>query len=68
MYYILYTVGFGRGAQVQGSAVGVRGGTVELFRITARTATIGALIVRIGFGAYYTIIMIRNPQKPYLII
>ena len=29
---------------------------------------IGALIIRIGFGVYYTIILIRNPQNPVLII
>ena len=29
---------------------------------------IGALIIRIGFGVYYTIITIRNPQNPILII
>ena len=28
----------------------------------------GALISRIGFGVYYTIIIIRNPQNPILII
>ena len=30
--------------------------------------SIGALIVRIGFGVYYTIIIIRSPQNPILII
>ena len=29
---------------------------------------IGALIIGIGFGVYYTIITIRNPQNPILII
>ena len=29
---------------------------------------IGALIVRIGFGVYPTIIIIRNPQNPILIL
>ena len=28
---------------------------------------IGALIIRIGFGVYYTIIIIRSPQNPILI-
>ena len=31
-------------------------------------ANIGALVIRTGFGAYYTIIIIRNPQNPILII
>ena len=31
-------------------------------------ANIGALIIRIGFGVCYTIIIIRNPQNPILII
>ena len=31
-------------------------------------AIIGALIIRIGFGVYYTITIIRNPQNPILII
>ena len=29
--------------------------------------TIGPLIIRIRFGVYYTIIIIRNPQNPILI-
>ena len=29
---------------------------------------IGALIIRIGLGVYYTIHIIRNPQNPILII
>ena len=29
---------------------------------------IGALIIRIGFGVYYTLNMIRKPQNPFLII
>ena len=29
---------------------------------------IGALIISIGFGVYYTLNMIRNPQSPFLII
>ena len=29
---------------------------------------IGALIIRMGFGVYYTITRRRNPQKPILII
>ena len=29
---------------------------------------IGALIIRMGFGLYYTIIIIRSPQNPSLII
>ena len=28
----------------------------------------GALIIRIGFGVYYTIIMIRSPKNPMSII
>ena len=27
--------------------------------------TVGALMVRIGFWGYYTIIIMRNPPKPY---
>ena len=31
--------------------------------------SVGALIIRIGFGGlYYTIIILRNPQNPILII
>ena len=33
-----------------------------IFRAISNT---GALIVRIGFGVYSTIIIIRNPPKPY---
>ena len=29
---------------------------------------VGALIIGIDFGVYYTIIIIRNPRKPILII
>ena len=29
------------------------------------TCNIGALIIRLGFGVYYTIIILRNPPKPY---
>ena len=29
---------------------------------------IGAFRIRIGFGVYYTIIIVRNPQNPILII
>ena len=29
---------------------------------------VGALINRIGFWGYYTILIIRNPQNPILII
>ena len=29
---------------------------------------VGALMIRVGFGVYYTIFIIRNPQSPILII
>ena len=32
------------------------------------TPNIGALIIRIGFGVYSTIIITRSPQDPILII
>ena len=34
----------------------------------AKVHNIGALMIRMGFGLYYTIIVMRSPQNPILII
>ena len=37
-------------------------------RNRARTPNIGALIIRIGFGVYYTTIIIRNPKTLFSLL
>ena len=37
--------------------------TWALLSFSTKDPTIGALIIRIGFGVYYTIVLLRNPQK-----
>ena len=38
--------------------------TASSFLPAELNSNIGALIIRIGFGVYYTIIIIRKPPKP----
>ena len=44
--------------------------TVEdaLLKVEHCCADIGALIIGIGFGAYYIIFIIKDPQNPMLIM